>query len=180
MNAAENSKPATDLPISEGVTGVHNPAPGSARLPFKLKIYDESGEHTVGPLWLDVPHEGAWEPVPADFPGGHWEHIARMEKWVKTQILTGDIQCSLDTDALMGPPPAGADGPNALASGDWVAVARGRIAGAVEVVVNRGERTRLCSCSCSDRCPLGKSGSEVRCTVHELNAFIVANTKAEQ
>lgn len=76
------------------------------RLPFKLTIYDETGTHTVAPLWLDVPvdGEGAWEPVPDDFPGGHWEHIARMEMWAKKQILAGDIECSLDTDTLINPP----------------------------------------------------------------------------
>lgn len=76
----------------------------NARLPFSLTVYDGSGKvQTVGPLWLDVPNEGAWEPAPVNFPGGHWENVARMEKWAKEQLLQ-DADCSIDIDALMGHP----------------------------------------------------------------------------
>lgn len=39
-------------------------------------------------------------------------------------------------------------------------------------------RDSLCTCTCADPCPLGRTGSAYRCTVRELLAFHFAGKEA--
>lgn len=65
-----------------------------------------------------------------------------------------------------------------LSSSDLLALAEQRLKNIHPTSIRRGVAAYLCNCSCADKCPLGKAGSETRCTLAELHDFIKANDQS--
>lgn len=79
------------------------------RIPFMLRVYEDVDhgcrQHDVGPFWVDVPEDEIAASIPADMPGGHWEHICQIEKFARDRIAA-DLECSIAVDAIGKTPDA--------------------------------------------------------------------------
>lgn len=53
-----------------------------------------------------------------------------------------------------------------------LALARLRLIDLAGCEIKRGVTEYLCSCSCAHKCPLGRTGSELRCSKTDLEDFI--------